>query len=215
MNKAVVFGASGMVGHYILSDLLEDNRYSEVLVVVRKPLTIQHPKLTTIIADLSNLSEALKGQQVDQAFIAIGTTKKKTPDEADYYKIDHDYPVLAAKISKEAGAKSVMLVSAIGANENSSVFYNRTKGQTEKDVLALGFDHSIIVRPSLIMGHRKENRPAERMAQGLWKIINPLFLGGWSKYKGIQAPQIAKALIREANQNTKKSNILYYNEMVG
>src|SRR5690606_1657315 len=111
MKKAILFGASGFVGSYLLNSLLQSNHYNEVLIVVRKPLQVQHPKLKTILADYQSLQQHQSKLVADDVFIALGTTKKKTPDEKEYYQIDHDYPVLAAQLTKANGATSLLLVS--------------------------------------------------------------------------------------------------------
>ncbi len=213
MKTAILFGASGFVGSYLLEDLLNDSDYSKVIVVVRKDLNIKHPKLETIIGDYQSLP-ALKSKLVaDEIFIAIGTTKAKTPDKTLYYQIDHDYPVLAAQMVKENGGKSVFLVSAVGANATSGVFYIKLKGETERDIEAIGFDHTHIFRPSLIMGNRNENRTTESIFMKIWSVINPVLIGGLNKYKGIDAKNIAKAMIQAAKKPSGKVKIYYFREM--
>ncbi|MDI5944121.1 hypothetical protein QLR68_39510, partial [Micromonospora sp. DH15] len=136
------------------------------------PLALNHPKLTVLIGDLASLP-ALKPQLVaDEIFIALGTTRRHTPDEAEYYKIDHDYPLRAAEIAKANGARSVFLVTAVGANPGSGVFYVRTKGEVERDIRALNFDHTHIFRPSMILGERDEDRPRERLFVAIWTALN-------------------------------------------
>ncbi|MFH7016510.1 oxidoreductase [Flavobacterium sp. FlaQc-47] len=213
MKKAIVYGASGLVGSYIVETLLNNTDYEQVIIVVRKELNIQHPKIKTIIGDFNYLPEVVKDIQTDEVFIALGTTKKKTPDEKLYYQIDHDYPVLAAKLAKENGAKAVFLVSAIGANAKSSIFYTRTKGETEQDIINQNFDRTYIFRPSMILGDRKESRPVEKVFIGIFKFINPLFMGGLSKYKGIEARDIAKSMVNSAKQLNEKVKILHWEEM--
>ena len=120
MKKAIVFGATGFIGSHLLRELLDNPDYERVIAVARKPLALSHPKLTTLIGDLASLP-ALKPQLVaDEVFIALGTTRKHTPDEAEYYKIDHDYPVLAAEIAKANGARSVVESSACHAAPSGS-----------------------------------------------------------------------------------------------
>ncbi|MEP6805382.1 MAG: oxidoreductase [Flavobacterium sp.] len=213
MKKAIVYGASGLVGSHIVETLLNNADYEQVIIVVRKELNIQHPKIKTIIGDFNSLPKVVKDIQTDEVFIALGTTKKKTPDEKLYYQIDHDYPVLAAKLAKENGAKAVFLVSAIGANAKSSIFYTRTKGETEQDIINQNFDHTYIFRPSMILGDRKESRPVEKVFIGIFKFINPLFMGGLSKYKGIEARDIAKSMVNSAKQLNEKVKILHWEEM--
>ena len=213
MKKAILYGASGLVGSYILDNLLNSTNYQQVIIVVRKDLNIQHPKLKTLIADFNTLPEVVKDIQVDEVFIALGTTQKKTPDKKLYYQIDHDYPILATKLAKENGAKAVFLVSALGANEKSSIFYSKMKGETERDIISLNLDNTYIFRPSMILGNRKENRPAEKVFIGIFKFINPIFVGNLSKYKGIEAEDIAKAMINSAKTLNEKVKILHWEEM--
>jgi uncharacterized protein YbjT (DUF2867 family) len=213
MKKAIVYGASGLVGSYILENLLNNTNYEQVIIVVRKELDIKHPKLKTLIGDFQSLPNVVKDIDIDEVYIAIGTTKKKTPDQKIYYQIDHDYPVLAAKLAKENGAKSIFLVSSVGANPSSSVFYTKTKGETEQDIINLNFEHTYIFRPSMILGNRKESRPLEKALIGIFKLINPLFMGGLNKYKGIEAENIAKAMVSAANKPNDKIKILHWEEM--
>jgi uncharacterized protein YbjT (DUF2867 family) len=213
MKKAIVFGATGFIGSHLLRDLLDGADYAQVIAVVRKPLTLSHPKLTVLIGDLASLP-ALKPQLVaDEIFIALGTTRKHTPDEAEYYKIDHDYPVLAAEIARANGARSVFLVTAVGANAKSGVFYIRTKGEVERDILALGFDHTHIFRPSMILGQRDEDRPRERLLIAAWGVLNPLLLGPADRYRGLTGEEIARAMANAARHQTEKVRIYHWKEM--
>lgn len=213
MKKAILYGASGLVGSYILEYLLKSPNYEQITIVVRKDLNIQHPKLKTLIADFHSLPEVAKDIAVDEIFIALGSTQKKTPDKKIYYQIDHDYPLLSAKLAKENDAKAVFIVSAVGANPNSSVFYTKLKGETEQDIIGLDFDHTFIFRPSMILGNRKENRPLEKVFITLFKFINPLFMGNLSKYKGIEASDIAKAMVNSINHHNDKVKILHWKDM--
>ncbi|OAV75515.1 putative NADH-flavin reductase [Bacteroidales bacterium Barb7] len=213
MKKAVLFGASGFVGSYLLDELLNNPDYEEVIVVVRKNLNINHPKLSVLIGDYHSLPDLKEQIVADDVFIVLGTTKKKTPKQAEYYQIDHDYPVLAAKMAQENGATSVFVVTAIGANPKSSVFYVRTKGEAERDITALNFEHTHIFRPSMIMGNRKEKPLVEKIMSGIWLVLNPLFIGNANKYKGIRGENIAKAMNNAAKNQTEKVKIYHWAEM--
>ena len=141
----------------------------------------------------------------DEIVIALGATKKTSPKKADYYKVDHDYPVLAAKIAKEKGAQSVFLRSAVGANPNSSIFYVRTKGEIERDIIAVNFEHTHIVRLSMIMGNRKENRSSlEKILIKAWSVLNPLLVGKANRYRGLTGEYIAKAVNNSARHQSEK-----------
>ena len=213
MKKAIIFGASGFIGSYLLHNLLESDIYEEVIVVLRQKLALQHPKLKTIIADFNNLSDFKNELIADDVFITIGTTKKKTPDPKIYYQIDHDYPVLAAAITKSNGATDVFMVTAAGANMNSSIFYSKIKGEVERDVIAIDFKHTHIFRPSMIMGERPEKRPLEKFFMHLSAGFNLLLLGKLNKYKGISAEEVAKAMFMAAQKPSAKVKIYHWEEM--
>jgi uncharacterized protein YbjT (DUF2867 family) len=214
MKKAIVFGATGFIGSHLLSDLLDDPDYAQIIGVVRRPLTLSHPKLTVLIGDLASLP-ALKPQLVaDEIFIALGTTRKHTPDETEYYKVDHDYAVLAAETAKANGARSVFVVTAAGANAKSGMFYIRTKGEVERDILALGFDYTHIFRPSMILGQRDENRPRERLIIAAWGLLNPLLVGPADRYRGLTGNDIAHAMTKAAAlPQTEEVRIYHWREM--
>ncbi len=213
MKSAILFGASGLVGSSLLAQLLDHPGYDKIIIVVRKPLPIKHAKLMMIIGDYASLP-GLKNQiRADEVFITLGTTKKKTPDQSEYYRVDHDYPVLAASIAKENGARSVLLVSAIDANPNSKIFYVRTKGEVEADIIALGFEHTYIFRPSMLAGDRKESRPAEKLFIGLFSIINPLLTGSWKRYHSIKVKDLAAAMINAAGDQGVKVQRYHWQDM--
>lgn len=213
MKKAILFGASGFIGSYLLQELLNNDDYVQITIVVRKNQNITHPKLKTLIGDFSTLTQLKDGIIADDVFISIGTTKKNTPNEKEYYQIDHDYPVLAAKFAKENGAKSIFVVSAVGANVNASIFYSKTKGEMERDIIALDFDHTHIFQPSMLLGNRKENRPIEKIFINIFTLINPLFVGKLSKYKGISGKSVAMAMNKAENNQSEKVKIYQWNEM--
>jgi uncharacterized protein YbjT (DUF2867 family) len=213
-KKAVLFGASGFIGSYLLEGLLNDPDYEQVTVVVRKDLNKSHPKLKVLIGDYNALPGLSHEIVADDVFIALGTTRKNTPDEKLYYQVDHDYPVLAARIAKENGAKSVFVVTAIGANASSNVFYVRTKGETERDIIALNLPHTHIFRPSMIMGDRQESRPLEKAFMGVFSFINPLLVGSLKKYRGIEGKDVAKSMIAAAKKEAGKVQIYEWEKMV-
>lgn len=213
MKKAIIFGASGFIGSYLLEYLLKNPDYEQITVVVRKDLNINNPKLKTLIGDFNSLPSIKENLIADEIYIAIGTTKKSVPNEDQYYQIDHDYPVLAAKFARQNGAKSVFVVTAVGANAKSNIFYIKTKGEIERDIIALNFDHTHIFRPSMLMGNRKEHRAMEKVFMGIWSVINPILFGSLKKYKGINGSEVAKAMINSAKDETEKVKIYQWQEM--
>jgi uncharacterized protein YbjT (DUF2867 family) len=210
MKRAIVFGATGFVGSNLLGDLLERSDYESVTAVVRRDPGLAHPKLHILLGDLDSVGEGMSGSALDEVFIALGTTRKHTPDRTEYYRIDHDYPVAAARAAQALGARSVFLVSAVGADPASRVFYVRTKGETERDILALGYDHTHIFRPSMILGNRPEPRPLEHLLGRAWALLDPLLMGALDRYKGIRGEEIARAMGRAAADRRQERVAIYH-----
>ncbi|MDD2476597.1 MAG: NAD(P)H-binding protein [Dysgonamonadaceae bacterium] len=213
MKKSLLFGASGLIGSHLLQELLKNDDYEQVTIVVRKDLNITHPKLKTLIGDFNSLPQLKADIIADDIFFALGTTAKRTPNKEEYYQVDHDYPVLASKYAKENGAKSIFIVSAIGADINSTVFYTKMKGEVERDIIALDFEHTHIFQPSMIMGNRKENRPLEKIAIKIFRLINPLFGDKLNRFRSIEGKDVAKAMNKAAKNQSEKVKIYQWKEM--
>lgn len=214
MKRALVFGSTGFVGNYLLGLLLESPEYAEVTIVVRKDPGRVHPKLKVVIADFDTLPSRKGEIMADEVFITLGTTKKRTPDREDYYRADHDYPVLAARVAKERGAKSVFLLTAVGSDAASGIFYIRTKGETERDVIAAGLEHTHIFRPSMILGDREEFRLLEKIAIAIWPFVSWMLQGrSLKKYRGIEAREIAAAMVNAARTQTRRVAFYHWEEM--
>lgn len=214
-RAAIIFGATGLIGGYLLQLLLEHPDYDMVTTVVRQPLEWTHPKLITLTADLQSLDNIKEQLVADDVFCCLGTTRRKTPDLNDYYKIDHDYPVAAATLTKANGAEKFLLVSAVGANAGSSNFYLRMKGETERDVQAVDFEQLHLFRPSLLTGQRNERRGLETLSSVLFKAANPLLIGKWKRYRSIPAADVAKAMKAAAQSRIKGTRIYYWSDMKG
>jgi uncharacterized protein YbjT (DUF2867 family) len=213
MKNALVFGATGLVGSLLLRELLADDGYGRVVAVVRKDPGIAHPRLDVVVADLDTLPAAAPRLVADDVFIALGTTQAKTPDRAQYRRIDHDYPVLAAQLAKANGATTVCLVSAVGADVASSVFYLRVKGEAERDVIALGYADTQIFRPSLLLGERAERRPLEKAFMAVLPAFGALLPGPLSVYRAIPAADVARAMHAAARERAGPLAIHHWREM--
>jgi uncharacterized protein YbjT (DUF2867 family) len=203
-KTAIVLGATGLTGGYLVNELLSDGRYEKVKLISRRSLNIKHDKLEEYIVDLLDENSWTEFVQGDDLFCCIGTTRKKTPDKNHYYQIDFGIPENAAVACKLNGVKSFAVVSAIGANSESSIFYNKLKGEMEEAVKSLGPSNVYIMRPSIIDGLRKESRLLEKIGLGIFKVLGILFIGGLKKYRLIHAHNIAKALIEVVNSETEK-----------
>ncbi|HEX3767078.1 MAG TPA: NAD(P)H-binding protein [Puia sp.] len=197
-RKAIVVGATGLIGSQLLDILLAVDTYDEVLILVRKKQDITDPKLTQLVIDfdqIENYSSSITG---DAVFSCLGTTKSQTPDRNTYYRIDHDYPLRLAKLAHANGVKQFHLVSAIGANPNSGTFYIRLKGETERDISALNFYSSFMYEPSMLTGREHETRFGEVFFEGLFKIVNHLLIGNWKKYRSVSGAAVARAMYEQS-----------------
>lgn len=197
-NKAVIAGASGLIGSHLLEILLNEPFYQEVLVVVRKELPMDHKKLVQLVIDFDHLDEFTKSITGHALFCCLGSTRKKTPDLAIYRKIDHDYPLKLAQIAQQNGITHFHLVSVIGADPISSNFYTKMKGETEQDIQKVGIKCLHIYQPSFLTGGRQESRPGERFALGIMKFLDPLLFGGLKKYRSIAAETVARAMFHQS-----------------
>jgi len=153
-----------------------------------------------IVGDMLALENLKEDFTADEVFVCIGTTAKKTPDKTQYKKIDFGIPATVAKLAKENQIPTFLVVSAMGANAKSGVFYNKTKGEMEQAVLSEKIKHTYILRPSIIGGNRHENRPMEKIGIAIFKLLQPLMVGKLKKYRLIEAENIAKAMIYLANE---------------
>jgi len=202
-RKAILAGASGAIGSSLLQYLLNDNNYKEILVLVRRKLSIEHPKLTQLVVDFSRLSEYSAEINGNAVFCCLGTTKSQTPDEHEYRLIDYQYPLDIAWMAHTNGAESYHLVSAMGADKTSSFFYNRTKGEVESDLKAVPFKSIHIYRPSLLDSKRSQIRFGESVLNTLMHLINPLLIGKWKKYRSIKADAVAKVMLAQSLNHQK------------
>ena len=200
-KTAIILGASGATGSELLQLLLADSRYSTIKIFVRKSLNIANPKIEEHIIDVLQLEKYAPDFTADEVYCCIGTTKAKTPDKEEYYKIDFGIPVTAAKLAKANAIDTYIVVSAVGANKSSSIFYSRTKGEMQEAVQQQNIANTYILQPSLIVAQRSESRVMEQLFIGLWKLVNPLLWGGAAKYKSVTAANIAKAMVWLANNN--------------
>ena len=206
-KTAIILGATGLTGDVLLKKLLNDQRYDEIKIFTRKPLRLENKKITEILCNLLELDSYKENFFGDEVYCCIGTTTKKTPDKELYKEIDYGIPIRAAKLCKDNGIKTFAVMSSMGANANSSIFYNRTKGEMEQAVLELKIENIYVLRPSMIGGNRNEFRIAEKIGSVLMKVFNPLFIGSLRKYRIIDADIIANAMIELANNGIDKQLI--------
>jgi len=201
---ATLIGATGLIGGYLLDELLNDDYFTRVRILVRRPYfregqEFTHPKLEKKLVDFSDPESfrlALEDSQV--IFCAVGTTQKKVKgDKAAYRKVDFDIPVHAARYGKLCGCEQFVLVSSVGASNQSGNFYLKLKGETEEAVQSVGLRSVHLMRPSMLLGERKEFRLGEKLSKGLMKGLTFLFP---SKYKPVHGRDVARAMIAAAKK---------------
>ena len=201
MKTALLFGVSGLVGSHVLSQLISNNNYSKIKLFVRSSIDISDPKIEIMQTDFNNLENHREDIKGDDCFFCIGTTKKNSPDKNEYQRIELNIPKQVAQIAKSNNIKSYFFVSSGYANSKSSGDYLKYKGLVEEEILSLGFSKTGILRPSFILGNRKELRLGEKIGIIIFKLLNPLFVGPLRKMRSIHSETIAKAMIKLANNN--------------
>jgi uncharacterized protein YbjT (DUF2867 family) len=191
MRTALLAGSTGLIGSQLLRLLLNNPRYDVVKALTRSTLDITHPKLVEIKVDYSKLEEVKSQLQADDVYCCLGTTMAKAKTKKKFREIDFVYPLSLATIAKELGTKQFLLVSALGADKRSSIYYNQVKGEIEDAVSKIDFEAVHIFRPSLLLGMREEKRAGEDAAKIVYRIF-------WfmipDKYKAIEAIKVAQAM---------------------
>lgn len=210
---ATIAGATGLIGGYLLEELLKDNYFDTVRVLIRRPLDITHPKLEKKLVDFEDADSLLVAlANTDVLFCAVGTTQKKVKgDKIAYRKVDYDIQVNLARYCKIVGCEKFILVSSVGANSKSNNFYLRLKGETEEAVKAVGLQSLHIMQPSMLLGHRKEERPGERIGQVVMKAVSFLLP---AKYKPVQGRDVAKAMVTASKTNRTGTTIYSHKEIM-
>ena len=205
MKTALLFGSSGLIGGHLLNMLIQNNGYSKIKIFVRTEPEINDSKIEIIKTDFNNLKNHIEDIKGDDCFFCIGTTKKNSPDKNEYKRIERDLPVEIAQIAKANSINSFVYVSSGFADPKNSGAYLRYKGEVEEELKKLNFTKLVIMRPSFLMGNRKEKRFGEKIGIFLFKLLSPLFLGPLKKMKPIHSEKVAKAMIKVANEDIQQS----------
>jgi uncharacterized protein YbjT (DUF2867 family) len=214
-NKtAILLGATGLTGSLLLKRLLKDDNYSKIKLFSRSESEIKSPNIEEFLGDILQLENFKNEFTGDVVFCCIGTTKAKTKEQAKYKAIDYGIPLAAAKLAKQNNIDTIVVISSMGADEKSAIFYNRTKGQMENAVLSQEIKHTHILRPSLITGNRDENRTLEKIGATAFKALGFLMIGPLKKYKAIEADTIAKAMIN-IDKTKPAQQIIESDDIVG
>jgi uncharacterized protein YbjT (DUF2867 family) len=212
VKTALLFGASGLVGSHVLSQLISNNNYSKIKLFVRSSIDISDPKIEIIQTDFNNLENHREDIKGDDCFFCIGTTKQNSPDKNEYRRVELEVPKQIAQIAKSNLVNSFVFVSSGYADPKSSGDYLKFKGEVEEELKRLNFPKLGIVRPSFLLGDRKEKRIGEKIGIFVFKLLSPLFLGPLKKMKPIHSAIVAKGMIAII-QNDSSQTIYESNEI--
>ncbi|MCV0437175.1 MAG: NAD-dependent dehydratase [Hydrogenophaga sp.] len=204
MKQLMLVGATGLVGSHVLQQALASDAVARVVAPTRKPLAA-HPKLLNPVVDFWRLPEGADWWAVDAVVCTLGTTIRAAGSQAAFYKVDHDHPLEVAYLARRHGARAYAFNSALGADVASRVFYSRTKGETERDLQAVGYPSLTLVRPGLIAGQRQESRPLEQLAVQVSRLVQPLLP---RRYRVVPADRIARHLLQAALAATPGVHVL-------
>ncbi len=208
-NKAAfLLGASGLVGGYCLSRLLDTPDYARVVLLNRRELPLApHPRLEQKVVNFESFTPA-DFSACDDVFCALGTTIRKAGSQEAFRRVDLEYPLAAARCARAAGAGQFVLCSSVGADARARNFYLRTKGELEEGITKLGFSAVHFLRPSLLLGQRGEIRPGERLMTRLAPLFSPALIGGLRRYRAIAASTVGAAMVAAARQT--KGGVFFY-----
>tara|TARA_B100000609_G_scaffold851_1_gene593 strand:+ start:109 stop:762 length:654 start_codon:yes stop_codon:yes gene_type:complete len=204
VKTALIFGSSGLVGKNLLNQVINNSNYSKIKIFVRSSPDISDQKIEIINTDFKDLEIIKNLITGDDCFFCIGTTKKKSPDKKEYRRIELDLPKQIAQISKSNNVKSFIFVSSGFADPKNSGDYLKFKGLVEEEIKSLNFEKIGILRPSFLLGKRKEKRLGEKIGISIFKFLSPLFVGPIKKMKPIHSEKVAKAMIQIANENIQQ-----------
>jgi uncharacterized protein YbjT (DUF2867 family) len=200
-KTALLAGATGLVGSALLPLLLASDRYAKVIVVGRRAIATQHPKLVQVITEFDQLEQERLRLIADDVYCCLGTTIRQAGSQDAFYKVDFLYVVQLAALTAANFAAQFLVVSALGADANSRFYYNRVKGEMEEAVRQTPFRAIHIFRPSLLLGARPTPRLGERLGAAALALVRPLLRGGWRKYRPVAAATVAQAMLRAASDD--------------
>jgi uncharacterized protein YbjT (DUF2867 family) len=212
-KTALIIGCTGLVGEHCLTELLANNTYTRVTALSRSPLAITHNKLHNLVVDFDKPDNYKEQLKADDIYCAMGTTIGKAGSEEAFRKVDFDYPHKTAELALWNGAKRFILVSSLGADASSTIFYSRVKGELEEALKKMNYEALIILRPSILLGDRKEKRMGEAIGRFAAEKFSFLFAGPLKQYRGTPAAMVAKVMVKLGSANAKGVRVLENNEI--
>ncbi len=212
-RKALVIGATGLIGKNVVNQLIQNDAFEKITTLVRKSSGFSHEKLEKIIVNFDQLEEYEQYFQVNDVFSCLGTTIKIAKTKENFRKVDYDYSIKVAELASKATVQNFLMISSMGANSHSNIFYSKVKGEVERDVRKFHFTGLFIFRPSLLLGERKEKRLGEKVAEKISTIMPFVFTGPLKKYKPIKGEMVAKAMINSALSGIQGEQIIESNSI--
>jgi uncharacterized protein YbjT (DUF2867 family) len=212
-KSALVVGATGLIGGHCLKLLLDDDAYSKVSVITRRQLQLKHEKLEQCVIDFDQLEHHASFIKANDVFCCLGSTIKKAGSQENFSKVDFAYPYQIAQIASANGSEQFLIVTSIGANPQSSVFYYRIKGEVENAVSTLPFRGVHIFRPSMLLGKREEFRLRDQVGAIVMRMLSFGMIGRWRKFRVIRASAVAHAMIQVAKRNLSGVNVFESNHI--
>jgi len=194
-KTALIAGASGLCGGHCLQLLLKDTDYEWVTSIVRRPSGVEHPKLTEVIVDFDQLNDHAELFKVDHVYCCLGTTIKVAGSKEAFRRVDQVYPLSMAELSELTDVRSFSIITALGSDSGSMIFYNKVKGEVEDSLRNLSIPSIGILQPSMLLGDRSEQRMGESIGKVAMKLTSALFQGPLKKYKAIEGAQVARAMV--------------------
>ena len=214
MKSAIVIGSTGLVGGYLISTLVKSTSFEKVIALVRRPYFEHYENVEEVVLDFNKKDPFGSLKKADHVFCCLGSTIRKAGSKKEFRFVDFDLPVLFAKWAEQNNCDTFSLVSSIGADINSKIFYNKTKGEVEEEIRNLSFSKTQIFRPSLILGKRNEFRPGELLGKGVFTLLSPLMVGTLKKYKAIHARDIAQGMVSHLSKNQYGVNVVESDEIM-
>jgi uncharacterized protein YbjT (DUF2867 family) len=213
-KTACIFGSTGLVGSYLLEQLIHDDTYQKIIVFNRRKTSIQNPKIEQIIDDYQNIANYSGHLVADDFFCCLGTTMKKAKTKPAFEYVDYHLPLEIGNIALANKVKNYLIVSSVGASSQSSNFYLRTKGGMEEAIFKLEIGNIFIFRPSMLLGNRNESRLLESATKPLACLLGLFMFGRFSKYKPIHGRIVAKAMVKSTDSLSGRQ-IIEFSQMIG
>jgi len=210
MKTALIAGASGLIGKQLIQKLLDSDQYRMIYSLTRKTSGVAHPKFRELVIDFDQLDSLAIDEPIDVVFCTLGTTMNQAGSRVKFRKVDYDYVLGLANLGKRFGATKFQVISSMGADSKSSVFYSKVKGETEEALEKIGFNQLVILRPSLLLGDRSEKRVMESVSGFMMKTFGFLIP---DDYKAISAEKVAGYMVKMAAEATARVTLVKSGEM--